>query len=315
MSKNDYLVEKLQQLDDEAFVEVVDKVSDRSAKTEVKYKDELIHITEIEDDIKKVHDDWGKPGGLSTGYKLLDEKIGGLKKGEVTLIGGETSNGKSALATNIAVNVAKNHGVLFITLEMLQAEIGSRIMHTNDGSIKDLNLMFQAEYRIDYKDLEPLMKKGREMGDVELVVLDYMQYLGRGMTLDEVARMSKEFKSLALRYEVPFIVIVSLRKGSAEAKYRRKWVDIEIEDFMGTGAIGYDCDIGLIASRKDQKNEFQEDKLFVKILKTRNNKLDWNDRYIELDWDQTKITESWQSTSKEKPASKPKPKQGKFIEA
>jgi replicative DNA helicase len=286
---NDWIINKLRELDDEAFIDVVEGLATRSANTEVKRNDELISIIEIEEEIDKVYDTWGKPSGLKTGFPLLDTKIGGLKRGEITLIGGETSNGKSALAANIACNVAKEHCVLFITLEMLQSEIGARLKHINGGKIDDLNILFQAEYRIDYKDLEPIIQKAKTKGDVDMVILDYMQYLGRGMKVDEVARMSKEFKSLALKYEIPFVVIVSLRKADNKAK--RNWVDIEIEEFMGTGAIGYDADVAMIVSRKDTENEFQLDKVFVKILKTRNNKLDWNDRILTFNWDDTKITQ------------------------
>lgn len=298
--KKNYLVDQLQNLDDEAFIEVIGEVSERAAKTEEAKHDDLVHIAELEEEIEEEYANWGKPSGLSTGYESLDQKIGGLGKGHVILIGGETSNGKSALATNIAVNVSKEHPVLFITLEMLQKELGARIKHIN-GSVQGLNLMFQAEYRITYKDIAPLFIKAKEMGEVELVVLDYMQYLGRGMTLEEVAKMSKEMKTLALKFEVPFIVIVSLRKAEM-GKNKRKWVDIEIEDFMGTGSIGYDCDVAIITSRKDLKNEYDPDHVFVKVLKTRNVELDYKNRFLEFDWDKTKIIESWVEAAKEKPA-------------
>ena len=272
-------------MEEEEWLEVV---ADTTPKAPVKRNDGLVSILELKDDITLSYESWGKSSGLSTGFSTLDSKIGGLKKGEITLVGGETSNGKSAMAANIARNVAKTGKcVLFITLEMMQAEIGARLMHINDGSVDDLNIIFQSEYRLDYKDIEPLMIKAKKQADVELVVLDYMQYLGRGMKLEEVAKMSKEFKSLALKYEVPFMIIVSLRKGDSKAK--RNWKEIEIEEFMGTGSIGYDADVAMIVSRKDEDNEFQVNKVFVKILKTRNHKLDWNDRILEFDWKDTKI--------------------------
>jgi replicative DNA helicase len=276
---------------------VIGEVAEKSVNTEVKHNDELVHITELEDVIKKEYDSWGKVKGLRTGFPTLDEKLGGMEAGHVILIGGETSNGKSALATNIAVNVAKQQPVLFITLEMLAKEIGSRIMHINNGKVDDLDMMFQSEHRLTYKDLKPLLERAKEMGEIKLVVLDYLQYLGRGMKPEEVAVMSKEIKTLALEFEIPFIVIVSLRKeGSGQG---RKWTDIEIQDFMGTGSIGYDADAAMIASRKDKANEFDEHGLWVKILKVRNGKLDYNDRYIRFDWEQTRISESW-VTSAEK---------------
>lgn len=291
MGKNDWLVDKLRNLDDEAFVEVVGEITERSAVTEVKANDDIIHITQLEEEIQDEYKNWGKVRGLRTGYKTLDQRIGGMGKGDVVLIGGETSNGKSALAANIAVNVARTNGVLFITLEMKARQIGSRIYHINDQKVNDLDMMFQSEPRLTYKDIKPLIQRAKDEGNVELVVLDYLQYLGRGMKNEEVAIMSKEMKTIALEFDIPMVIIVSLRKGEG-GKSKRAWTDIEIEDLMGTGSIGYDADTVLIASRKDMDNEFQEDKLYVKVLKTRNARLDYNNRYIEFEWNGTKISDS-----------------------
>lgn len=249
----------------------------------------LTHITELEDEIEEASKLWGKVSGISTGYPTLDAKIGGLKPGELMLVGGETNNGKSALAQNIAVNVAKAYGVLFITLEMQKTEAGSRIRFMNGGTISGLDLMFQTEYQIDYRHLDALFKNGADVG-VSFVVLDYLQYMGRGMTLDEVAKMSKLMKALALKYSLPFMVIVSLRKSDG-GKFKRKWTDIEVEDLMGTSAIGYDADIALVASRKNLDNEYESDKFFVKVIKARNMDINYDDRYLAFKWDKTRITE------------------------
>ncbi len=292
-NQTNWLVEKIQGLEDEAFSEVAGAIAEKQSVTEApETHDEIIHISEIQDEISDEYKNWGKVKGLKTGYSDLDDKLGGMDKGHVILIGGETSNGKSALAANIATNVAHNHGVLYITLEMLTREIGARIMHINGGRVDNLDMMFQAEHRLTYKDLKPLIIKAKEQGNVELVVLDYLQYLGRGMKPEEVAIMSKEIKTIALEFEIPLIVIVSLRKGEA-GKQKRKWTEIEIEDFMGTGSIGYDADAAMLASRKNLNNEYDEEGLYVKILKTRNAKLDYNNRYIRYDWSGTKITENW----------------------
>lgn len=293
MRNNDYWKKRLALEDDETVRQIEEAVIERSAGIEEEQaNDDIVHISQIEEEIKSEYDNWGKIKGLKTGLPSLDEKIGGMGKGHVILIGGETSNGKSALAANIAVNVSRENPVLFITLEMLRNEIGSRIMHINNGTIDGLDMMFQSEHRLTYKDIKPLLIKAKELGNIKLVVLDYLQYLGRGMTEKEVAVMSKEIKTLALEFEIPFIVIVSLRKSEG-GKNARKWTNIEIEDYMGTGAIGYDCDVAMIASRKDLDNDFDSDHLYVKMLKTRNAPLDYNDRYIVFDWDKTKIVEDW----------------------
>ena len=295
---NDYWRKRLAMEDDETVKAIEEAVLERGSDIEEEQvNDDLVHISELGTEIDKEYANWGKVKGLLTGLPSLDNKLGGMGKGHVILIGGETSNGKSALAANIAVNVAKSHGVLFITLEMAKAEIGARIKHINGGTIDGFDMMFQTEHRLTYKDVKPLLKNAIERGNVELVLLDYLQYLGRGMTEKEVAVMSKEIKTLALEFNIPFLVIVSLRKSEG-GRNKRKWTEIEIEDYMGTGSIGYDCDAAMIASRKDKFNEFDNDHLHVKMLKTRNAHLDYNDRYLQFNWSQTRITEDWVQEAK-----------------
>ena len=294
MSRNKrYWHKRLALENDETIKEIEEAVLERGSEiVEEKPNDGLVHISEIGDEIKKEYDNWGKMNGLPTGLPSLDEKLKGLGKGHVILVGGETSNGKSALVANIAVNIAKTKPVLFITLEMARAEIGSRIMHINGGTIDGIDMIFQSEHRLSYKDIKPLIKNAMEMGSVKFVVLDYLQYLGRGMTDKEVAIMSKEIKTLALEFNIPFMVVVSLRKSEG-GKNKRKWTEIEIEDYMGAGAIGYDCDVGMLASRKDMDDQFDTNSMYVKLLKTRNAPLDYSDRYIKFSWDQTRIYEYW----------------------
>lgn len=281
----------LSDLDTEQVEEIVLGGEQELSERDPEERGGIVHIQTIANKIDQAYDKWGKVSGISTGYPSLDAKIGGLKKGELLLIGGETNNGKSAVAANIAVNVSREHGVLYISLEMLQEEIGSRVKYMNGGTLEGLDLMFQEEYTIDYRHIQPLFEKATAFGQVKLVVLDYLQYLGRGMTLDEVAKMSQLLKKSALRYQVPFIVIVSLRKGDG-GKFKRKWTDIEVEDLMGTSAIGYDADVAMVVSRKDTENQYDPEHVWLKIIKSRNMPLDYNDRYIRFDWDKTKITES-----------------------
>lgn len=283
------ILKTLGELSPEVLEDISIGAEQELASREIADRGELVHIVDIAEDIEKAYELWGKVSGISTGYPSLDAKIGGLKQGELILIAGETNSGKSALSQNIAVNVAKKSGVLFITLEMQKTEAGSRIKHMNGGKLEDLDLLFQAEYQIDYRHLDQLFKNGVEVG-VKLVVLDYLQYMGRGMTLEEVAKMSKLMKSLALKYSLPFIVIVSLRKSDT-GKFKRKWTDVEVEDLMGTSAIGYDADIALIASRRNLENEYESDKFYVKVIKARNMPQNYDQRYLEFEWDNTRIIE------------------------
>lgn len=283
------VLKSLKDLDPEVLEDIAIGAEQELATREQDEKGKLTHIRDIATEIDEASKLWGKVSGISTGYPSLDAQIGGLKPGELLLVGGETNNGKSALAQNIAVNVAKHHPVLFITLEMQKTEAGSRLKHMNGNTLDGLDLLFQTEYQIDYRHLDKLFENAN-MAGVKFVVLDYLQYMGRGMTLEEVAKMSKLMKAMALKYSVPFMVIVSLRKGEG-GKWKRKWTDIEVEDLMGTSAIGYDADIAMVASRKNLDGEFEQDRFFVKVIKSRNMPLDYDNRFLAYKWDATRITE------------------------
>lgn len=281
-------VRLLKGLDTEQVEEIVIGGESELSTREASEEEELIlYLKDIEDEIDEEEKSWGKVSGLSTGYPNLDARIGGLKKGELILVGGKPKNGKSAFAQNIAVNVAgQGHPVLFITLELLARQTGVRVKHMNGGEVPD-HFFVQAKHRLDYRLIKPLFEQAMENG-VELVVLDYLQFMGRGMTNDEVAKMSKEMKTLALEFEVPFIVIVSLRKG--DTKFNTKWTDIELDDIAGTSAIGYDADTILVTSKRDEKGEKDPDHLYVKVVEVRS--MPDKGEFLKFNWDRTKITET-----------------------
>lgn len=252
----------------------------------------IINIQDIEQDIEEAYKNYGKFDGLHTGIGKLDQIVGGMRKGEVLLVGGDPNNGKSALAANIAVNVARTKQVLFITLEMLPEAIGTRMRHINGGSIHNLKMSFQAQKSVNFTDLEKIFEEGVGRDGAEFVVIDYLQYLGRGMTNEEVSKMSKLIKDLARSYQIPLMVIVSLRKDSQGKGGRRKWTDIEIDDLMGTGAIGYDADVAMIVSRRDEENNWDDQYVYVRVIKIRSYPLNYSDNIAKLWWDKTRITES-----------------------
>lgn len=76
----------------------------------------------------------GGLGGKSTGYPMLDNVTGGLKDGELTIIGARPSVGKTALGLNIAINAAMSGTpVLFFSLEMPESQIAERMLSMGSG--------------------------------------------------------------------------------------------------------------------------------------------------------------------------------------
>lgn len=256
----------------------------------------IIHIQDIKEEIEESSKKWGMFDGLSMGIDILDKQIGGMRNGEILLVGGDPNNGKSALAANLAVNVSKEKRVLFITLEMLAPAIGTRMRWINGGTIDELDITFQASKSINFTDLKEIFHEGVGKGGAKFVVIDYLQYLGRGMKNEEVAIMSQTIKRLAQEYEIPIMVVVSLRKDSKGGGFRRKWTEIEIDDLMGTGSIGYDADVAMIVSRRDPDNAWDNQYVYVRTIKIRSYPLDYNNNIAKLLWDRTRIYEEKEIT-------------------
>lgn len=249
------------------------------------------HITDYETEIKDAIKIWGKVGGLSTGLPTLDNVIGGLRAGQTYLIAGESNNGKSALAAQIAVNISKAHKVGYISLEMMPGDNGARINHMNYGdattlAIHGMDIYFQSSPMLTDKQIRPLFEQAKEMG-IEVIFLDYLQFLGRGMTNEEVSRLSQLLKRLSMEYALPLVVIVSLRKSNGG----RKWSDISLEDLMGTSAIAYDADNTIVVSRQDMEGEFDDEHIYVKVLKLRNMRKTKDNEFLWFRWHDTRITE------------------------
>jgi replicative DNA helicase len=286
------------ELDDDQALEALDAITDRVARVDKAPKDGIIHISEALEELSVAEEEKGRFLGLSTGYTTLDAKMGGLEPGSVVLIGGETSNGKSMLALNIALNIARDMtNVLYISLEMTRKQVWKRVMQItgldSQRLADELDFSVQESFNLEYNDLEPLVRKAVDENGCEIVFIDYLQYLGRGMTEKEVAKMSQVVKRVALKYNVCVVVIVSLRKSGVGSANARKWFDIEVEELMGTAALGYDADCVAITSRKNLENEFDHEKFYVKVLKTRNTRLDFHDRIVELEWNNMKISEEF----------------------
>lgn len=302
---NDFQVKRVvdltNQLNDDEAIEALDIVSDRVARVDRAPKDGIVHIKDSLLELEVAEKEKGLFLGLSTGYSSLDEKMGGLESGSVVLIGGETSNGKSMLAINIALNIAKTMtNVLYISLEMTRKQVWKRIMTitglTAQNLTESLDLSLQESFGLEYNDIEPLVKKSVEEDGCEIVFVDYLQYLGRGMSEKEVAKMSQVIKRIALKYNICMVVIVSLRKNGTDIG-KRKWFNIEVEELMGTAALGYDADTIVVTSRKNLEGEFDEEKFYVKVLKTRNTHLDFNNRIIELQWNHMAIAEEYHTVT------------------
>jgi replicative DNA helicase len=248
---------------DKLLAELLNK---RSPGELVNARDSRTHLTHISEHLEAAQErvkTWGQVIGLRSGYRGLDNLTMGLVGGELVIIAGPTSFGKTTLAVNMAYRIAVQQvPVMFVTLEMTKPEIVSRLMKIAEpGKVDDLPIFFQLSETLDWRDIPNLMK--RAVGDgAKIIFVDYLQYLARGDDLRaEIGKITQALKRAAIKHNVPVVLLSQLRRinDRIEGKVR----SAEISDLKESSYIEQDADIVLMINRDD-------DAMTVKVLKNRN---------------------------------------------
>lgn len=233
-------------------------------------------VSEATQEIEKWHQSKGEIMGFSTGLHDLDRATSGLHRGELTVLGGFPSSGKTALAMNIAENVAvnQNGNVLIFSLEMSGKSLVTRTLcsmsRTNIRNLKDggmtqgdfgkitrssiqiakSKLVIDDTSGLSIQGLRARARREAAKGQLDLILIDYLQLLSAdGMKKtegrqDEVAAISRGLKGMSRELNVPVIALSQLNDDGKMRESR---------------AIGADADgIWVIESVKDEKGQVQE---------------------------------------------------------
>lgn len=223
---------------------------------------------------KERYKQWGKMQGLSSGFLHVDEMTMGFVGGELIVLSGHTSHGKTQLAMNIAYKVASHDKpVLFVTMEMTKVELTARFMKVAEPDpIKDLPIHFQEAPNLNYQDINLLIRKAKEK-DVKLVILDHLHYFVRSVEYasSEIGRIVKELKEAAVVNDIPIILISHVRKLGITKRPT-------IEDLRDSSFIGQDADIVLMVYRDLRPDSKDTQEMETLILKNRNRGLFVNNR-------------------------------------
>ena len=270
----------------------------------------------VDDVIKDLYESKSKGCiGLDCGYPSLNYYLGGLQKGKVYIIGARASMGKSALAMNLSEYVAREKNVLFISLEMDRREYAQRLMFSRAGIditlvntgritdeqiqrvkeqedyLKSLNLYIETKTPCKVSDVElSIIKLKSTKGSCDLVVVDYLQLLtptgksGKNRET-EVAEMSRELKNLALKYDVPIIVLSQLSRALESREDKRPM----LSDLRESGAIEQDADVVMFVYRDEY---YHPDDPVVKgcaDILIRKNRGGINNRDVGMCWNPSKV--------------------------
>ncbi len=208
----------------------------------------------------------GKIAGVPTGFKDLDNKLGGLHKSDLIIIAGRPSMGKTALGTNIAFNCAIKYQeekdefenkkiidggkVAFFSLEMSSEQLATRILaeHTKISGDK----MRKAE--LNKNDFNKIAKSSSELENLNLIIDD-----NPVLTIPTLRARARRLKRL---HDINLIIIDYLQLMSSASNNRNDGRVQEISEITrGLKSIAKELNIPIIAlSQLSRQVEQREDK-------------------------------------------------------
>lgn len=219
------------------------EIAERGSRGQIGFQTVKSILPGVVNKIDELYHSEGKMVGISTGFKVLDEMTSGLQAGDLIIVAGRPSMGKTTLAVNIGENAALGAGkaVAIFSMEMSAESLTMRMISSlgriHQGNLRSGKLSEDDWPRIDsamtqlssakiYIDETPGLspteirararRLKRERG-LDLIVVDYLQLMQvQGNTENratEIGEISRGLKALAKELKVPVIALSQLNRG------------------------------------------------------------------------------------------------------
>jgi replicative DNA helicase len=228
----------------------------------------------------------GHVTGLSTGYYQLDEWTCGLQDGEMIIVAGRPSMGKTSLALNIAEHLAlmEKVPVAIFSLEMGKQQLAERFLcsvsqidsqKVRKGLLGDEDYKMLADacaeladvpiYIDDSSSLTPLelrakARRLKSQYDIRCCFVDYLQLMHIGerrveSRQQEITEISRYVKALARELNIPVVVLSQLNR--APEGREDHWP--RMSDLRESGSIEQDADVVILLHREDYYHRGEKD--------------------------------------------------------
>ena len=259
---------------------------------------DMVHIGDILLDVYDRLSELAERGddipGLSTGFRDLDKQIAGLNKSDLLIIAARPGMGKTAMALNLALNVARKNDkcVAIFSLEMSREQLAMRLLSSESfvdnrklltGKLDEdewgkLGIASTALSAMDIRvDDNPsitaaeMNAKCRRIDNLGMVIIDYLQLMnGGGKPGDNrvtvISDISRSLKIMAKELNVPVICLSQLSRASESRTDKRPL----LSDLRESGAIEQDADEVVFLYRDDYYNENTEEANVAEIIVAKN---------------------------------------------
>lgn len=245
--------------------------------------------------------------GLKTGFDLLDRNLHGFQNGDLIILAARPSMGKTAVALNLAMNVAmyqRDKAVAIFSLEMGAESLAMRLLSAKSGIAGDkiktgqlndneMNTLSEAVAQLSaaklyiddnsmtrVTDIAAKCRRLQADAGLSMILIDYIQLItaARGRPTDsrqqEVSDISRSLKNLARELNVPVIALSQLSRTVETRENKRPM----LSDLRESGAIEQDADIVMMlyrdsyynAAAKEEAQQTGTEPLEINIAKHRN---------------------------------------------
>lgn len=208
----------------------------------------------------------------STGYPDLDNVINGLQRGSVYVLAGSTGMGKTALALNMAENIANTGEVLYFSFEMPKSQLYMRMAArktgisisrqlkgqlNSDEAIKLFSIKMPAGmivYDRSGADIQKIVnicrKFVRKFPNAKAIFIDYLGLIAGNPKLQKVHQIeeiTKIIKQAAIALDMPIVLISQLSRSLSARDDKRPL----LSDLRDSGAIEQDADCVIFVYRPE----------------------------------------------------------------
>ncbi len=279
---------------DEAEAKVFN-IAERGARSSQGFRplrDPLAEVVERVDELYRSgnHD---PVTGVPTGFVDLDEKTSGLQQGDLIIVAGRPSMGKTAFALNIAghVGVDTKLPVAIFSMEMSSSQLAMRLLGSHGrlnqqdlrtgrlksddfgrltramGELSEIPIYIDESAALNPLDLRARARRlHRQYGGLGLIVVDYLQLMTASRSGEnratEISEISRSLKALAKELHVPVMALSQLNRGLEQRPNKRP----VMSDLRESGAIEQDADVILFIYRDEVYNEDSPDKGVAEII-------------------------------------------------
>lgn len=279
--------------------ELIEEAESQLFQTSERYVGQnIVSLEEILGDsferLDELHKDKGKIRGVPTGFRDLDNMLAGLQRSDLFILAARPSMGKSALALNLAHNIATKAGeaVLFFSLEMSKEQMVDRLLAMESGvdawnlrtgnlsdsdfekigqamgTLSEAQMFFDDTPGITISDLRTKARREAHRRPIGLIIVDYLQLMsggGRygadGNRVQEISEISRGLKGIARELNVPLMALSQL---SRSVESRSPQIP-QLADLRESGSIEQDADVVAFIYREDYYNPESDRKGIVDI--------------------------------------------------